>query len=81
MNIIAFNNVHFSYPPVEGDIDENGNQIQSPVVFDHFSAELPSGFVSLVGPNGSGKSLTRVRSGYAGQTRRHTDHAQRALYV
>lgn len=56
MNIIAFNNVHFSYPPVEGDIDENGNQIQSPVVFDHFSAELPSGFVSLVGPNGSGKS-------------------------
>lgn len=56
MNIIAFNNVHFSYPPVEGDVDENGNQIQSPVVFDHFSAELPSGFVSLVGPNGSGKS-------------------------
>ena len=56
MNIITFNNVHFSYPPVEGDVDENGNQIQSPVVFDHFSAELPSGFVSLVGPNGSGKS-------------------------
>lgn len=56
MNIIAFNNVHFSYPPVEDDVDENGNQIQSPVVFDHFSAELPSGFVSLVGPNGSGKS-------------------------
>ena len=45
MNIITFNNVHFSYPPVEGDVDENGNQIQSPVVFDHFSAELPSGFV------------------------------------
>lgn len=56
MNIITFNNVKFSYPPVENDVDENGNQIQSPLVFEHFSAELPSGFVSLVGPNGSGKS-------------------------
>lgn len=56
MNIITFNNVHFSYPALEGDIDENGNQIEPPVIFDHFSAELPSGFVSLVGPNGSGKS-------------------------
>lgn len=56
MSIITFNDVHFSYPAVEGDIDENGNPIQPPVVFDHFSAELPGGFVSLVGPNGSGKS-------------------------
>lgn len=56
MSIISFNNVNFSYPPVEGDVDENGNQIVPPVVFDHFNAELPGGFVSLVGPNGSGKS-------------------------
>lgn len=56
MSIITFNDVHFSYPAVEGDVDENGNPIQPPVVFDHFSAELPGGFVSLVGPNGSGKS-------------------------
>lgn len=56
MNILTFNDVHYSYPPVEGDVDENGNQIVSPAVFDHFSAELPGGFVSLVGPNGSGKS-------------------------
>lgn len=56
MSIITFNDVHFSYPAVEGDNDENGNPIQPPVVFDHFSAELPGGFVSLVGPNGSGKS-------------------------
>lgn len=56
MSIITFNDVHFSYPAVEGDVDENGNQIQPPVVFDHFGAELPGGFVSLVGPNGSGKS-------------------------
>ncbi len=56
MSIITFNDVHFSYPAVEGDLDENGNQIQPPVIFDHFGAELPGGFVSLVGPNGSGKS-------------------------
>lgn len=56
MNILTFNDVRYSYPPVEGDVDENGKQIMPPVVFDHFSAELPEGFVSLVGPNGSGKS-------------------------
>lgn len=56
MNIITFNNVHFSYPALEGDVDENGKPIEPPVIFDHFSAEIPSGFVSLVGPNGSGKS-------------------------
>ncbi len=56
MNILTFNDVRYSYPPVEGDVDENGKQIMPPVVFDHFSAELPAGFVSLVGPNGSGKS-------------------------
>lgn len=56
MNFLKFNDVHFSYPAVKGDVDEDGKQIQPPVIFDHFSAELPSGFVSLVGPNGSGKS-------------------------
>lgn len=56
MNFLKFENVHFSYPAVEGDVDEDGKQIQPPVIFDHFSAELPAGFVSLVGPNGSGKS-------------------------
>lgn len=56
MNFLEFNNVHFSYPAVEGDVDDDGKQIQPPVIFDHFSAELPTGFVSLVGPNASGKS-------------------------
>ncbi len=56
MNFLKFNDVHFSYPAVEGDVDEDGKQIQPPVIFDHFSAELPAGFVSLVGPNASGKS-------------------------
>ena len=56
MSFVKFNDVHFSYPAVEGDVDDDGKQIQPPVIFDHFSAELPSGFVSLVGPNASGKS-------------------------
>ena len=56
MSFLKFNDVHFSYPAVEGDVDEDGKQIQPPVIFDHFSAELPAGFVNLVGPNASGKS-------------------------
>ena len=56
MSFVKFDDVHFAYPPVEGDVDDDGKQIQPPVIFDHFSAELPAGFVSLVGPNGSGKS-------------------------
>lgn len=56
MNFLKFNDVHFSYPAVEGDVDDDGKQIQPPVIFEHFSAELPAGFVSLVGPNASGKS-------------------------
>ena len=56
MSFVKFDDAHFSYPPVEGDVDEDGKQIQPPVIFDHFSAELPAGFVSLVGPNASGKS-------------------------
>ncbi len=56
MNFLKFSDVSFSYPPVEGDVDENGKPVVPPVIFDHFNAELPSGFVSLVGPNGSGKS-------------------------
>ncbi|MCQ2611319.1 MAG: ABC transporter ATP-binding protein [Treponema sp.] len=63
MSFIAFTNVHYSYPAVEGDIDENGNQIQPPVIFDHFNAELPGGFTSLVGPNGSGKSTFMLLAG------------------
>ena len=56
MSFLKFQDVNFSYPPLEGDVDENGEQIMPPVIFDHFSAQLPPGFVSLVGPNGSGKS-------------------------
>ncbi|MBR5866598.1 MAG: ABC transporter ATP-binding protein [Spirochaetaceae bacterium] len=56
MSFIQFQDVRFAYPPVEGDVDQDGNQIIPGPIFDHCSAELPGGFVSLVGPNASGKS-------------------------
>ncbi|WP_407427825.1 ATP-binding cassette domain-containing protein [Treponema sp.] len=55
-NFLEFNDVTFTYPPVEGDLDENEKQIESKPVFEHFSAQLPEGFVSFVGQNGCGKS-------------------------
>ena len=63
MSVITFNDVHFSYPPVEGDVDENGKPIPGVTVFDHFSAEFPEGFVNLVGPNASGKSTFMLLAG------------------
>ena len=56
MDFLEFNDVTFAYPPVEGDLDENGKQIEPKPVFEHFSAQLPKGFVSFVGQNGCGKS-------------------------
>lgn len=56
MSFLKFSDVTFSYSPVQGDVGDDGNQIEPPVIFQNFSAELPGGFVSLVGPNGSGKS-------------------------
>ncbi|MBQ7881202.1 MAG: ABC transporter ATP-binding protein [Treponema sp.] len=57
MNFLEFNDITFTYPPLEGDLDENGKQIIPTPVFEHFSAELPGGcFLSLVGQNGCGKS-------------------------
>ena len=53
---LEFNDITFTYPAVEGDLDENGKQIEPKPVFEHFSAELPKGFVSFVGQNGCGKS-------------------------
>ena len=37
-------------------MDENGQQIEPKPVFEHFSANLPKGFVSFVGQNGCGKT-------------------------
>ena len=53
---ICFDAVQFTYPPLEGDTDENGNQIIPKPVFYNFSAEFPAGAVHLTGPNASGKS-------------------------
>lgn len=55
-NFIEFNDVSFTYPAVEGDLDAEGKQIVPSPVFEHFSGALPGGFTSLIGPNGSGKS-------------------------
>ena len=55
-DFLELNDITFTYPPVEGDLDENGKQIESKPVFEHFSASLPAGFVSFVGQNGCGKS-------------------------
>ncbi len=62
---LEFTDVTFTYPPIE-EYDENGEVFvqESKPVFEHFSAELPEGFVSLVGPNASGKStLMMLASG------------------
>ncbi|MBO5137736.1 MAG: ABC transporter ATP-binding protein [Spirochaetaceae bacterium] len=56
MQFIQFQDVEFSYPPIEGDLDQDGKQIIPLPIFQHLTAELPGGFVSLVGPNASGKS-------------------------
>jgi len=56
MSFIEFEDVSFAYPASEGDLDEQGNQIIPPLLFDHFTAALPSSFVSIIGPNACGKS-------------------------
>ncbi len=56
VNFIEFNDISFTYPAVEGDVDAEGKQIVPSPVFDHFTGALPGGFVSLIGPNGCGKS-------------------------
>ncbi len=67
MDCIEFEDVSFTYPPVEGDVDSEGKQIVPGPVFDHFTGAIPSGdeggsargagaLTSLIGPNGSGKS-------------------------
>ena len=62
MQFLQFNDVSFTYPPVEGDVDADGRAPRP--VFEHFTAELPAGFVSLVGQNGCGKStLLMLASG------------------
>mgnify|MGYP002626762348 CR=1 FL=1 len=55
-DFLELNDITFTYPPIEGDLDENGKQIEPKPVFEHFSASLPNGFVSFVGQNGCGKT-------------------------
>ena len=43
MDCIEFDDVSFTYPPVEGDLDAEGRQIIPAPVFDHFTGAIPSG--------------------------------------
>ena len=65
MEFLELNDLTFTYPPVEGDLDSEGKQIVPQPVFEHFSAQLPGGcFVSFVGQNGCGKTtLLMLASG------------------
>jgi predicted ABC-type ATPase len=63
MSFLSINNISYTYPPVNGEIetDENGNPILPKPIFDYFTAEIPGTFTSLIGPNGSGKTtITRM---------------------
>jgi iron complex transport system ATP-binding protein len=55
-NFISFNDVSYTYPAFENEFDNKGTPIVNKPVFDHFTANLPGKFTSLIGPNGSGKS-------------------------
>jgi iron complex transport system ATP-binding protein len=54
--LIVFNDISFSWIDDNGDLptDLDGNPLKP--IFDHFSAQIPQGFISLVGQNGTGKS-------------------------
>lgn len=57
MDFLQFDDVSFTYPPVEGDVDSEGKPVVLQPVFEHFTGALPGGgFVSLVGQNGCGKT-------------------------
>ena len=40
-DFLEINDITFTYPAVEGDLDENGKQIEPKPIFEHFSAKLP----------------------------------------
>lgn len=57
--LLRFTDVSFAWPICEADSHINGLK----PIFDSFTAEIPSGFVSLTGPNGSGKSTFMLLAG------------------
>lgn len=57
--LLRFTDVSFAWPICEADSQINGLK----PIFDSFTAEIPSGFVSLTGPNGSGKSTFMLLAG------------------
>jgi iron complex transport system ATP-binding protein len=63
MKYIEFLDLSFSYP-LEGEAKNEDQNLDASLnekediknIFEHFTAELPPSFVSLIGPNGSGKT-------------------------
>lgn len=63
-SLINFIDVLYSWPdpePEKSSVIENPRTIAP--VFSSFSANIPSGFISLIGPNGSGKSTFLLLAG------------------
>lgn len=56
MDFLDFSNISYTYPSVEGDLDEEGNKVVSVPVYKGFSAKIPCDFISITGPNAAGKS-------------------------
>lgn len=57
--LLRFTDVSFAWPISEADSQNNSLK----PIFDSFTAEIPSGFISLTGPNGSGKSTFMLLAG------------------
>lgn len=63
-SLIRFSNVTFAWPdPETGMLDVGKDGTLLTPVFDMFSADIPSGLISLTGPNGSGKSTFMLLAG------------------
>ena len=55
--LVRFHDVSFAWPdPDTGEIMANADGTPANPIFNGFSGDIPSGFISLTGPNGSGKS-------------------------
>lgn len=62
--LIRFRDVSFAWPdPDTGDIKVEADGTPCAPIFAGFSADIPSGFISLTGPNGSGKSTFMLLAG------------------
>lgn len=62
--LVRFQDVSFTWPDSDtGEIATLADGSPASPVFDAFTADIPSGFISLTGPNGSGKSTFMLLAG------------------